>query len=97
MDNISTQPQRLLEYLQKGHTINRLRSFKELGIFELSARICDLEKDGHEFEKRRVKSSNQWGKYSYVQYKLKGNPEPIKLSGFKGSALEAKKYLSQYC
>jgi len=65
-----TQPERLLAHLRKGHTVNRLSCFKELGIFELSARICDLEKQGHEIDKRRVNGVNQWGKFSFVQYRL---------------------------
>lgn len=68
---MSTQNQRLLAYLDKGYSITRINSFKELGIFELSARICELKKYGHNIKIERIKGLNQFGeKINYCKYSL---------------------------
>ena len=44
---MKSQANRLLEWLQSGKSITRLEALVELGIFELSARIIDLEGEGY--------------------------------------------------
>lgn len=66
-----TQAGRLLMHLQSGNTINRLSALIELGIFELSARVIDLEKDSWIIVKKRVQVINRFQeKTSVTEYSL---------------------------
>jgi hypothetical protein len=66
-----TQEKRLLNYLQQGNKITRLKALTELGIFELSSRIVALQKQGYVFIKNRIVVNNQFGeKCSIVEYSL---------------------------
>ena len=66
-----SQRERLLDHLQSGDTIDRLRALTELGIFELSARIIDLEEQGFNIDKKRKTVANRWGeKIRVVEYRL---------------------------
>ena len=66
-----SQKQRLLEHLQSGETIDRLRALNKLGIFELSARIIDLEEMGYRVNKNRKNITNRWGENCrVVEYSL---------------------------
>ena len=56
-----TQSERLLNHLKQGNSINRLSALVDLGIFELSARICDLQKLGYSIDKETVKVTNRFG------------------------------------
>ncbi len=66
-----SQKERLLEYLLQGGEISRLDAFYILGIFELSARICQLEREGYIINKTPITVKNRYGemvrviKYSY--------------------------------
>ena len=72
-----TQVQRLKQALDNGAKITRLDALIDLGIFELSARIGELEKMGHKFTKQRIKVTNRFGEsVTVVEYSLK--KEPIK-------------------
>ncbi len=42
-----SQKSDILEHLQKGNTISRLQALNVFGCFELRARICELQDDGH--------------------------------------------------
>ncbi len=67
-----TQTERLKEALTSGHKITRLSALVDLGIFELSARIGELEKQGHKFNKPRIKVTNRFGEsVTVVEYSLK--------------------------
>lgn len=69
---MNTQAERILEHLNKGKSINRLSALLELGVFELSARIIDLQNSGHSINKTRKKIINRFGeKSSVVEYSLK--------------------------
>jgi hypothetical protein len=71
-----TQAERLKEALTNGHKITRLSALIDLGIFELSARIIDLERQGYKFNKPRIKVTNRFGEsVTVVEYSLK---KPIK-------------------
>ena len=66
-----TQKQRLLKELEKGVEVNPLYSWTNLGIYRLSARICDLRDDGRYITKRMVKVKNQFGEdVKVASYKL---------------------------
>ena len=56
-----SQSSRLLEYLKSGNTITRLESFNLLGIVELSARLIDLEHQGHEIKRETITVTNRFG------------------------------------
>ena len=65
------QTKRLLSYLQKGKVINRLDALLKLGIFELSARICEIEKLGVNIHKERKKVTNRFGEeFTIVHYSI---------------------------
>ena len=64
---VAKQKERLLQLMQEGYTVNRINAMRELGIVELSARICELEKDGHEFTKDWIQQTNRFGE----NYKLR--------------------------
>jgi len=58
---MNTQASRLLNHLQSGQSITRLSALTELGIFELSARIIDLENMGHVIHRHRIEVENRFG------------------------------------
>lgn len=66
-----TQATRLKEHLEGGRTVTRLSALTELGIFELSARVIDLEGVGMTIDRRRITVRNRWGeKCKVVEYYL---------------------------
>ena len=70
----NTQAGRLLNHLEQGKTINRLEALIELAIFELSARIIDLEMAGFIINKERKSVFNRFGeKTSVTEYSLAKN------------------------
>lgn len=46
-----TQRDRVIQYIKDFGSITRAEAFNELGIVELAARICELERMGYKFEK----------------------------------------------
>lgn len=56
-----SQQKRLRAYLDSGRSITRLESFNELGLFELSARICELQREDYPINKERIKVTNRFG------------------------------------
>jgi hypothetical protein len=56
-----TQTERLRAHLDAGHTVTRLSSYNLLGIFELSARIGELQREGYPITRRTVTVVNRWG------------------------------------
>jgi 23S rRNA-/tRNA-specific pseudouridylate synthase len=68
---MNTQASRILNHLQQGKTIDRLSALVDLGVFELSARIIDLQNAGHSVNKKRKQIINRFGeKASVVEYSL---------------------------
>ena len=55
-----SQRTRLREHLESGKSITRLSALAELGIFELASRVGELEKDGFEIQRERIKVWNRW-------------------------------------
>lgn len=62
-----TQAGRLLDALLDGMAVTRLSALTELGIFELSARIKDLEAIGHTIQRKTVEVTNRWGEKTRVK------------------------------
>jgi len=68
---MNTQAGRILEHFKQGHSVDRLSALVELGVFELSARIIDLQNAGHSINKTRKQITNRFGeKASVVEYSL---------------------------
>lgn len=51
MGKVKTQAEEVLAYIQEHGSIARLEALQELGVFELAARIAELEEQGVEFDK----------------------------------------------
>jgi len=67
----TSQEQRILNHFKKYKTLDRLRAFTKLNIFELSSRIRGLEKKGYRFDKKQCKGKNQFGeRFHYKLYSL---------------------------
>lgn len=65
------QTERLLAHLKRHGTINPLESWRELGIYRLASRICDLRNEGHEIRKDMVSVRNQFGEdVRFAEYEL---------------------------
>jgi len=61
-----SQEGRLLEWFKSGRTITRLEALVELGIFELSSHVIDLEEAGHVVHRKRIKVTNRYGETARV-------------------------------
>lgn len=71
---MATQKEEVLRYIKQRGSITRLEAILDLGIFELSSRICTLEKEGYQFNKKRERFTTRLGKQSsYIRYSLKEN------------------------
>lgn len=56
-----TQKERIIAYCKKHGSIDRLSAYEQCGIFELSSRICELEKRGYVFEHKPEDVINRYG------------------------------------
>ena len=66
-----TQRERILIYIKDFGSITRIEAFFDLGIFELPARICELEKEGYKFKKTQHTTKNRYGeKIRFTRYRL---------------------------
>lgn len=67
-----TQRERVIKYIKDFGSITRAEAFNELGIVELAARICELERMGYKFEKKTVYRENRYGEMiHFTKYTLK--------------------------
>jgi len=57
----TTQKQRVFNHMVSFGGINRLQASNELGVLELSARICELQNDGVLINKERTSYYNRFG------------------------------------
>lgn len=65
------QRDRVIQYLRDEGSITRAEAFIELGIVELPARICELERMGYEFKKTIIKKKNRYGDpIRFMRYEL---------------------------
>jgi len=67
-----TQRKRILNYVKTNGFIDRLTALVDCGIFELSARVGEIEKkEGVKFNKKRKKGKSRFGdSYTCVEYSL---------------------------
>jgi len=66
-----SQKQRVLNYILINGSLDRVVSVFQLGIFELSARICELERDGWKFTKdRKSKAMGDGHMLHYTLYTM---------------------------
>lgn len=67
-----TQKERVLKWLNDFGSITRAEGFTQLGIVELPARICELERMGYQFDRETVHAENRYGDaVSFTKYSLK--------------------------
>lgn len=67
-----TQCKRIVQYLNDFGSITQFEAFKDLGVMRLASRISELQKNGYEFEKERIKVHNRYGEITpIVRYRLK--------------------------
>ena len=65
------QRDRVIEYINEFGSITALEAVRDLGILQLSARLCELEKRGYRFDKKQESSLNRYGeKVYYTRYSL---------------------------
>lgn len=68
-----TQKERIVQYLKDEGSITALEAVRELGVLQLSARLCELIEDGYDFDKKAESSLNRYGeRVYYTRYSLKG-------------------------
>lgn len=60
-NKVPTQREQIVDYMRKHGSITRLDSSCKLFIFELSARIIELERKGWIFNKSRETRKNSYG------------------------------------
>lgn len=71
MTNKPTQRDRVIQYIRDNGSITRAEGFTELGIVELPARICELERMGYVFSRERITKKNRYGDdVSFLKYSL---------------------------
>lgn len=65
------QTDRLLQYLTEVGPITPLESWKELGVYRLSARVWDLRQSGHDIHSQIVTVTNGYGEeFRVAEYSL---------------------------
>lgn len=69
---MKSQKTEVIEYIQKYGSISSYEAYAHLGITQLGARIDDLQKDGHVFEKEWVRKRKNGKVKDYIKYKLAG-------------------------
>lgn len=66
-----TQNERILRHLQEVGAISPLTAWREHGVYRLASRISDLKKQGHNIQKKMVKTTNKYGEaVSFAEYSL---------------------------
>ena len=66
-----TQKEQIVKYMKEHGSITRLDSSCKLFIFELSARIVELEKMGWTFKKERESRKNKYGQTkTFTRYSI---------------------------
>ena len=63
-----SQKDRILHWFKYHKKLDRLQALQHLGIFELSARIVELEQKGYIFNKKSKTKKNKYGHYNCVEY-----------------------------
>lgn len=67
-----TQNERIIDYIAAYGSITSYEAFVDLGITRLASRVCDLAKQGYEFDKKFESAPNRFGeKTTYVRYSFR--------------------------
>lgn len=68
-----TQQERIIQYMNDFGSITAIEAVAELGITQLSARICELQNKGYEFNKELQTGKNRYGEPThFIRYSLGG-------------------------
>lgn len=66
-----TQRDRVLQFIKEYGFITRLLAATQVGCYELSSRIGELEADGYKFSRTTKTNLNRYGdKIHYTEYRL---------------------------
>lgn len=66
-----TQRERIIRWFEDHDSLTRAEAFTELGIVEMPARICELERMGYQFGRETVFTKNRYGeKVNFTKYTL---------------------------
>lgn len=69
-----TQRDRVLQYMRENNGITAYEAVVHVGCTQLSARICELQKEGHMFSTEVIKNINRYGdRCHYLRYRYVGN------------------------
>lgn len=72
-EQIMTQQERIIKYMNDFGSITALEAVSDLGITQLSARICELQNKGYEFNKDLQTGKNRYGEPThFIRYSLGG-------------------------
>ena len=67
-----TQNEKIIQYMNDFGSITSWEAFSQLGITRLASRICDLKKEGYEFDRKVEKAKNRYGEHiHYTRYSLR--------------------------
>lgn len=70
-----TQAEMVIKYMKEFGSISTYQAFTVLGIVQLPPRIFYLKREGYQFTKERVNTTNRYGKPTHYDiYKLIGEP-----------------------
>lgn len=68
-----TQRDRVLQYMRENNGITAYEAVVHVGCTQLSARICELQKEGHMFSTEVIKNINRYGDAChYLRYRYVG-------------------------
>jgi ribosomal protein S8 len=74
MEKKITQRDRVLQYMRENNGITAYEAVVEVGCTQLSARICELQREGYMFSTELIKNTNRYGdKCHYLKYRYVGN------------------------
>ena len=74
MEKKITQRDRVLQYMRENNGITAYEAVVEVGCTQLSARICELQREGYMFSTEMIKNTNRYGdKCHYLKYRYVGN------------------------
>ena len=78
----TTQRDRVLQYMIENNGITAYEAVVEVGCTQLSARICELQREGHIFSTELIRNVNRYGdRCHYLRYRYVGNlHEDVKTS-----------------
>lgn len=58
---MTTQCQRILQYIDENGSITQIEALRELGCMRLASRMCDIKKMGYPVRKTTEVSKNRYG------------------------------------